>query len=108
MAKQSFLERFIDEFAAAVVARVQGKLRGARGRPGGPAKAGDRRLGGRLCPVPGCGKPGAGPRNRWFCKDHAKSLPVAEQRRLLAAASSSALTRKAPKAAGRKGRKSKL
>ena len=32
----------------------------------------DGRRGGRLCPVPGCGKPGAGPRNRWFCKDHSR------------------------------------
>jgi hypothetical protein len=37
------------------------------------------------CPYPGCKNPGAGPRNRWFCSEHAKSVPVAEQKRILAA-----------------------
>ena len=40
----------------------------------------DGRRGGRLCPVPGCGKSGAGPRNRWFCQEHARSLSATEQR----------------------------
>ena len=44
----------------------------------------DGRRGGRLCPVPGCGKPGAGPRNRWFCKHHAGKLSVTEQKSILA------------------------
>ena len=44
----------------------------------------DGRRGGRLCPVPGCGKAGAGPRNRWFCKAHAGSISVTEQRSILA------------------------
>lgn len=43
----------------------------------------DGRRGGRLCPVPGCGKPGAGPRNRWFCREHAQKLSVAEQKGVL-------------------------
>ena len=33
-----------------------------------------------LCPVPGCGKPGGGPKWGWFCAEH-KSLPKAEQER---------------------------
>jgi len=33
--------------------------------------------------VPGCGKPGAGPRNRWFCKDHSKKLSATEQKGIL-------------------------
>jgi hypothetical protein len=41
---------------------------------------GDQRRGGRLCPVAGCGKPGAGPRNRWFCREHAQKLSVEEMR----------------------------
>ena len=44
----------------------------------------DGRRGGRLCPVPGCGEPGAGPRNRWFCKNHASKLSVTEQKSVLA------------------------
>jgi hypothetical protein len=36
-----------------------------------------------LCPVPGCGKAGAGPRNRWFCKDHASKLSATEQKGIL-------------------------
>src|SRR5207253_1111895 len=43
----------------------------------------DGRRSGRLCPVPGCGEPGAGPRNRWFCKDHAGKLSAAEQKSIL-------------------------
>src|SRR2546427_9920011 len=43
----------------------------------------DGRRAGRLCPVPGCGEPGAGPRNRWFCKDHAGKLSAAEQKSIL-------------------------
>ena len=43
----------------------------------------DGRRGGRLCPVPGCGKAGAGPRNRWFCQEHARSLSATEQRGLI-------------------------
>lgn len=38
----------------------------------------------RLCPVPGCGKPGAGPRNRFFCHDH-KGLPPAKKDQVLQA-----------------------
>src|SRR3954465_5005952 len=43
----------------------------------------DGRRSGRLCPVPGCGRPGAGPRNRWFCRDHADKLSVSEQKAIL-------------------------
>jgi len=38
----------------------------------------------RLCRYPGCTMAGAGPRNRWFCREHARSVPVAEQKRILA------------------------
>jgi hypothetical protein len=43
----------------------------------------DGRRGGRLCPVPGCGQPGAGPRNRWFCRNHSAKLSVTEQKSIL-------------------------
>ena len=84
---RSLIDRFARELTAAIaqhveeqvslaLSRIQGAGSGARGRP-------DGRLSGRLCPVPGCGKPGAGPRNRWFCKDHSKKLSAAEQKGIL-------------------------
>lgn len=79
----ALLDRFIDQFANAVFERAQAKFGNLRGARGGLP---DGRRAGRICPVPGCGKPGAGPRNRWFCRDHSKSLPVSEQKKLLAAA----------------------
>jgi hypothetical protein len=72
------LDRFIDQFASAIAARAESMLsRPSRG--GRSAAAGER-----ICPFPGCKNPGAGPRNRWFCREHAKSVPVREQKRLLA------------------------
>lgn len=32
-----------------------------------------------LCPVAGCGKPGAGPKFGWFCREHNESLSSAEK-----------------------------
>lgn len=40
----------------------------------------------RLCPVPGCGKAGAGPRNRYFCSEHSRTLSSEEQRSIVARA----------------------
>jgi hypothetical protein len=37
-----------------------------------------------LCPVPGCGKPGGGPKWGWFCATH-KDLPAAEKEKARAA-----------------------
>ena len=84
---RSLIDRFARELTAAIaqhveeqvslaLSRIPGAGSGSRGRP-------DGRLSGRLCPVPGCGKPGAGPRNRWFCKDHSKKLSAAEQKGIL-------------------------
>jgi hypothetical protein len=72
------LDRFIDQFASTIAARAEAMLaRSSRiGRSNG--------IGVRLCPFPGCKNLGAGPRNRWFCKEHSKSVPVREQKRLLA------------------------
>jgi hypothetical protein len=72
------LDRFIDQFAAAIAARAQARMQ----VPAGAA----RRAGARMCPAPGCTNAGAGPRNRWFCRDHARSLPIREQKKLLEAA----------------------
>src|SRR6185503_19110307 len=70
------LDRFIDQFAAVLAVRAQELI--SRTGP-------DNRSIGRTCPFPGCKKLGAGPRNRWFCREHARSVPVKEQKRLLAA-----------------------
>lgn len=111
---QSVLDQFIERFASQLASRLRSKVSGTQpaarsGRPGRPAGKVSGRTG-RICPVPGCGKPGAGPRNRWFCSEHAKSVPRAEQNRLLdkaraqLAASPKASSAKASKR-GRPGRK---
>ena len=72
------LDRFIEQFAAAIAARAQQVFaRSAAGR-------GMRTAALRICPYLGCRNPGAGPRNRWFCREHARSVPVREQKRILA------------------------
>ena len=75
------LEKFIEQVASAVAAQVFERIGRAGGRASTPAAASAQ---GRICPSPGCRKAGAGPRNRWFCKEHARSVPVKEQKRLLA------------------------
>lgn len=70
----SAIAAFVEEQVTAAVSRMQGGARGLRA---------DGRRSGRLCPVPGCGEPGAGPRNRWFCKEHVRKLSAAEQKSIL-------------------------
>ena len=73
------LDRLIEQFASAIAMRAEQMFaRSAAGR----SRLGAATL--RLCPAPGCKNPGAGPRNRWFCREHAKSVPVKEQKRILA------------------------
>src|SRR3982751_6957206 len=73
------LDRLIEQFAAAVASRAEQMFaRSAAGRATG------RGVGIRMCPFPGCKNAGAGPRNRWFCRDHARSVPIREQKRILA------------------------
>jgi hypothetical protein len=72
------LDRLIEQFATAVASRAEQMFaRSAAGR--GRLRA----AGMRMCPNPGCKNPGAGPRNRWFCRDHARTVPVREQKRIL-------------------------
>jgi hypothetical protein len=72
------LDRLIEQFATAVASRAEQMFaRSAAGR-GRLHPAGIR-----MCPNPGCKNPGAGPRNRWFCRDHARTVPVREQKRIL-------------------------
>jgi hypothetical protein len=74
------LDNLIEQFASAIAARAEQML----------SRSGALRLaarGGavmRMCPYPGCKTPGAGPRNRWFCREHSHSVPVREQKRILA------------------------
>jgi hypothetical protein len=70
------IAQHVEEQVATALSRMQVAGSGSRNRP-------DGRRSGRLCPVPGCGKPGAGPRNRWFCKDHSKKLSATEQKSIL-------------------------
>ena len=74
------LDRLIEQFASAIALRAEQMF--ARSAAGRSSRLGAASL--RLCPAPGCKNPGAGPRNRWFCRDHAKSVPVKEQKRILA------------------------
>jgi len=79
---RDLIEEFSRELASAIARQVEEKVASALERLGRGGKV-DGRRGGRLCPVPGCGQPGAGPRNRWFCRDHAGKLSVVEQKRIL-------------------------
>src|SRR5256885_100706 len=74
------LDRLIEQFAAAVAQRAEQMF--ARSAAGRSSRLGAATL--RMCPAPGCKNPGAGPRNRWVCREHAKNVPVKEQKRILA------------------------
>jgi len=83
---RSLIDRFTRELTAAIVQHVEEQVSLALSRlplDGGSRGRLDGRLSGRLCPVPGCGEPGAGPRNRWFCKEHSNKLSAAEQKSIL-------------------------
>ena len=85
---RDLIDRFSTDLAAAIQAAIEQQVSAAMAGKAGRllALAGgklDGRRGGRICPVPGCGEPGAGPRNRWFCKDHSRKLSVSEQKSIL-------------------------
>src|SRR5438270_1838850 len=80
------IDRFTRDLAEAIATHVEDTVTAALARmnlDAGRLGRADGRRSGRLCPVPGCGKPGAGPRNRWFCKEHAAKLSAAEQKTIL-------------------------
>ena len=81
---RALIDRFAHDLSGAIVELVQQQVKEAVARASAGRLEHDGRRAGRLCPVPGCGEPGAGPRNRWFCRDHAHSVPVREQKRILA------------------------
>ena len=78
---ERIVSQLTDLVAGEVERRVSEALRSMKSELGNIKV--DGRRGGRLCPVPGCGKAGAGPRNRWFCQEHARSLSATEQRGII-------------------------
>ncbi|HET7788918.1 MAG TPA: hypothetical protein VFL36_23285 [Myxococcales bacterium] len=80
---RALIDRFTDELTAAIAAQVEEQVAAALSHLRTAAPRSDGRRSGRVCPVPGCGKPGAGPRNRWFCKEHARRLSASEQKGIL-------------------------
>jgi hypothetical protein len=77
------IDRFTRDLTQAVAQQVQEQVAQAISQFRGSASKSDGRRAGRLCPVPGCGQPGAGPRNRWFCKNHSAKLSATEQKSIL-------------------------
>jgi hypothetical protein len=75
------LDQFIDQFASAVAARAHHLFSKNAPKQAAASTAGKRSY---PCPYPGCKNPGNGPRNRWFCAEHAKSIGIREQKRILA------------------------
>ena len=85
-ALRAVLDSFSRDLIDAITSMVDERIAAAMSRFGssnGRAVKADGRRSGRLCPVPGCGEIGAGPRNRWFCREHAGKLSVAEQKSIL-------------------------
>lgn len=71
---RALLGEFLTRFEEAILERI------------GPALERVGSAGARMCPAPGCRRPGAGPRNRFFCREHARSLSKSAQDRILAKA----------------------
>jgi hypothetical protein len=82
-ALRAIIDRFTRDLTQAVTQQVQEQVSLALSQMRGGASRSDGRRAGRLCPVPGCGQPGAGPRNRWFCKNHSSKLSATEQKSIL-------------------------
>jgi hypothetical protein len=84
---RALIDRFTRELTAAITSQVEEQVAAALARiqvaESGRLARTDGRRSGRLCPVPGCGEPGAGPRNRWFCKEHAGKFSATEQKSIL-------------------------
>src|SRR2546430_6851107 len=80
---RALIERFAQDLSSAIGELVQRQVNDAVARASAGRVEVDGRRAGRLCPVPGCGEPGAGPRNRWFCREHSKKLSASEQKSIL-------------------------
>ena len=79
---RTLLDKFLAQFEEAILARLGPAATGKGNRGAARASGG----GGRQCPVPGCSSASAGPRNRFFCRDHAHSLSKTAQNKILVAA----------------------
>ena len=86
----ALIDRFTSELSTAIAQQIEAQLATVLARidATGPRRLAnngkaDGRRSGRLCPVPGCGEPGAGPRNRWFCRNHSGKLSATEQKGIL-------------------------
>src|SRR2546425_848882 len=80
---RALIERFAQDLSSAIGELVQRQVKDAVARASTGRLQPDGGRAGRLCPVPACGEPGAGPRNRWFCREHAKKLSAAEQKSIV-------------------------
>src|SRR5207248_1523393 len=80
---RALIERFVGDLKRTLTDAVDREVRAVVARISSGKDRVDGRRSGRLCPVPGCGRPGAGPRNRWFCREHVAKLSVAEQKGIL-------------------------
>ena len=80
---RALIERFVGDLERTLTDAVEREVRAVVARISSGKDRVDGRRSGRLCPVPGCGRPGAGPRNRWFCREHVAKLSVAEQKGIL-------------------------
>lgn len=78
---RALVEQLTGQLTELVAAEVERRVAETLGSLRAEAKVSSRPV--RLCPVPGCGKPGAGPRNRYFCSAHAKDISKEEQRSIL-------------------------
>jgi hypothetical protein len=106
---KSTLDRIHDivtRAASEIASAIRGEISSTPRRAALPAhKAAPSARGGKrrtiMCPVPGCGKPGGGPKWGWFCADH-KDLPAEEKARARAARAGAATAPKAKAARGAK------
>ncbi|HJZ84965.1 MAG TPA: hypothetical protein VKN99_07315 [Polyangia bacterium] len=93
--RESALDRTLNNIVASAAAEIAQAVRqniadevsrlvGGRGGGGGAAPRLGRKRRIIYCPVPGCGKPGGGPKWGWFCADH-KDMPESEKEKARAA-----------------------
>lgn len=75
------MENLVETVAILIAERVRGRLATQNGHT---TRNGHSDLAYIACPVPGCGKPGFGPRNRYFCQEHSKSLSEGAKNKILA------------------------
>jgi hypothetical protein len=81
----SLISRFVADVEAIVRKSIAARLQAVLDeiqvvRPSqdlaSPSRVIDRSRAPRLCPVPDCGKPAAGPRYRWRCREHGARSPT--------------------------------